>query len=70
MTEQQKSLLIELAAEMVRCQHMPSEFVEDWDIPKSTPMKTRRAIQASTSIARSQSVQWANRIRRIVDGVK
>ena len=68
MTKQQQSLLIELAAEMVRCDNMPTEFVEDWEIPKSTPVKTRRAIQASTAIAHAQCAQWGNRILRIVDG--
>lgn len=70
MDDKTKSLLITLAAEMVRGVNMPLEFVEDWNLPKSTPMKARREISAASQIASAQCRDWANRIRKIVDSAK
>ena len=64
--EQIKSELIKLAAEMVRCRCMPSEFIDDWQIPKSTPITTRRMIVRTTMAARDQSVEWGAKLARLV----
>lgn len=66
LSDDQKSRLIKLAAEMVRGEGMPSDFVEDWDLPKTTPMKTRRKIQKSSATALAQCHEWANRIMDVV----
>ena len=42
--------LIKLAAEMATRQGMPSEYVEDWPIPKSTPQKTLNEIERNMEI--------------------
>lgn len=38
MTDEQRSALIKIAGELVRCEHMPPYFVADWELPKSTPL--------------------------------
>ena len=68
MTDEQKSVLIKLAAEMVRGESMPHEFVEDWDLPKTTPARARKEIALSSSLAHWQCREWGNRIRKIIDG--
>lgn len=63
MTHEQKRKLFDLAAEMVRCEGMPSEFVDDWPKTVGAREKTRIGLKA-----REKSVSWAVRIRKIVEG--
>lgn len=67
MNEEQRSQLIKLAGEMVRSKGMPSPYVEDWDLPKSTPVKARRQIQEAARMANEQARLWAVALRDIVD---
>ena len=67
MNESQISQLIKLAGEMVLGKAMPSEFASDWDLPKSTPRRARRKIEASAAAAHYQCREWSRRIMKIVD---
>jgi len=69
MTESEKSKLIQLAAEMVHGKGMPPEFVVDWNLPKTTPITTRREIHRRTNEARNQCCGWSQRIMAIVNGM-
>jgi ribosomal protein S27AE len=64
-----KAELIKLAAEMAMCQCMPSTNIEDWDLPKTTPVAAKRKIEASACLAEDQCKSWAIRLRQIVDGM-
>jgi len=70
MSPEQRSALIKLAGEMVRCKDMPPYFVSDWDLPKTTPVKVRREINAVSKIAHDQCRDWAKRLVNIVDDMK
>lgn len=70
MTDEQKTLLIKLAGEMVLCKDMPPYFDSDWDLPKSTPQRARREIAAMSQIAHSQCLEWARRLKKIVDDME
>lgn len=67
MTENQISLLIKIAAEMVRGQDMPAEFVEDWKLPKATSQTTKQEIESAAKIARAQCREWAGKIMSVVN---
>ena len=64
--DERQSILIKLAAEIVRGEGMPPEWVGDWDIPKTTPRSARREIQRATLDAREQCRAWSRRIMDVV----
>tara|TARA_R110000868_G_scaffold368788_1_gene631923 strand:- start:337 stop:567 length:231 start_codon:yes stop_codon:yes gene_type:complete len=61
-TDEQKSDLLRLAAEMIRGDGMPFEFVDDWNLPESTTTKVRREIAFSSSRARRKAHAWGRRL--------
>jgi hypothetical protein len=61
--------LIQLAAEMVRCSGMPSEFNEDHKWYVSTPMAERRRILEQASQANEQCRIWALELRKVADAL-
>lgn len=68
MTESQRSLLLQLAAEMVHGKGMPPEWHGDWDnIGKTTPMKTRWEIDRKARESRTQCHDWSRRIMKILN---
>ena len=67
MTDEERSKLTKVAAEMVRGNGMPPYCFGDWDLPKSTPAKARREIDAVSQIAHAQCREWSKRIMEIVD---
>lgn len=67
MDESTKSLLISLAAEMVRGVDMPHEFDDYQALPKTTPKRTRLAINNMSRMAREKCRNWAIQIRTAVD---
>ena len=62
-----KAGLMGLAAEMATCKSMPSEYLEDWDLPISTPVKTLLEIERSSLKANIQCKDWAIALRRVID---
>lgn len=68
LTETQKSLLIQMASEMVLGKDMPAEFAGDWGLPKTTPKRAQLQIEASARIARLKCREWSKRIMAIVEG--
>ena len=65
-----KSELIRLAAEMARCQNMPSPITDDWDLPKTTPKTAFHKIEAAGCLAEDQCKAWAVRLRKIADSIQ
>jgi DNA-directed RNA polymerase subunit RPC12/RpoP len=65
--ERAKSLLVKVAAEMVRGEGMPSEFLEDWDLPKSTPASVRKAIVGQSLAAGNTAHGWARSLRTAIE---
>jgi len=59
-----------MAAEMVCGKGMPTEFVSDWDLPKTTPITAKREIEFQTTTARQQCRDWSRRLMEIVDADK
>jgi hypothetical protein len=59
--------LIKLAADMVTRQGFPSEFVEDWPIPKSTPQKTVNEIERNMEIIQKKMATWSYAVRQIAN---
>ena len=71
MTEGQRSLLLKIAAEMVRGDGMPPEWIGDWqNIGKATPMKTKREIEFAAKESRAQCREWSRRIMQILESTK
>ena len=69
MTESQRSLLLQLAAEMIHGKGMPPEWVGDWEnVGKGTPMKTKREMSKVGREANEQCRAWARRIKAVLDG--
>jgi len=66
-TEEQRSQLLKLAAEMVRCEGMPPYFAGDWDLPKTTPVTARRKISEKSQISHAQCKNWSRVIVSILD---
>ena len=62
MTDEQKTKLKKLAAEMAQCVGMPPLAVGDWDLPKTTPAKALREIAKASELADAQCRDWAKRI--------
>ena len=62
-----RTVLIQMAAEMVRGKNMPSEFIEDWDLPVATSRKTRRRITEQARASRGQCIEWSATLRRVYD---
>lgn len=62
-----RSALLKLAAEMVRCNGMPSPYIEDWNLAKTTPLRTMRQIRDAADKAEKQCKRWAVRLRAIID---
>jgi len=70
MTDEQRSALMKLAAEMVLCNNMPPEHSSDWLLPKTTPVTARREITAVSRVAHSQCKNWSKRLVKIIDEMK
>ena len=64
------SALIRLAAQMARKEGMPPVFIEDWQLPKTTPVKTQRMINEKSCKAHDQCGMWACELRIIADRAK
>lgn len=67
MTPNQRSALLALAAEMIRCQGLPPEFVIDWNLPETTPIKTRRIIHEYMQDTHRQAIRWAKRLVEVLN---
>lgn len=65
--ERAKSLLMKAAGEMVRGEGMPSEFLEDWKLPKATPKVVKQDIVTRSMNARSKAIWWAKRVREAIE---
>ena len=59
--------LLKLAGEMVAGVGMPSTFLEDWKLPKTTPRRACRQIRDAADKADEQCKRWAVRLRGIID---
>jgi hypothetical protein len=68
MTDEQKTKLKKLAAEMAQCVGMPPLAVGDWGLPKTTPAKALREIAKASELADAQCHDWSKRIMELVDG--
>ena len=62
--------LIELAAEMARGERLPSEFIEDYELPKSTPKGAMVEIEKTATRTRTQVCEWGLRIKAISRQIK
>lgn len=54
--------VLEIAAALLVGREMPSIYIEDWDISKTTPMKTRKEIVKAAEKCREQRRQWSIRL--------
>jgi hypothetical protein len=70
MTEEQRSELMTLAAQMALCQNMPPHCIGDWDMPGLKSQKVRREISRVSQASHDQCRIWSKRIMAIVDGGK
>lgn len=59
--------LVRLAAEMATRQGMPSEYAEDWPIPKSTPKKTLYEIERNMEIIQKKIADWSYTVRQLAN---
>ncbi|MGZ8954493.1 MAG: hypothetical protein ACXW0Q_07425 [Methylovulum sp.] len=60
-----RSKLIQLASEMALGLNMPSEFVEDWGFPKTTPVSAKRTAIRCAELANDQARSWAAKLNYI-----
>ena len=70
MTDEERSELKKLAAEMVLCRNMPPNYIGDWDMPSPKSRKACREITRVSEVANDQCKEWSKRIMAIVDGAK
>ena len=63
-----RSRLIKLAAEILTSG--PSEFLGDYDLPKTTPKGAKRVIFEVAKKSRSRHIRWARQVRKIADELK
>jgi len=68
--ESARSEIIKIAAEMLHHPALPSSFIEDWDLPKSTPLKTCRKIIDAADKVDEQCKRWAVRLRSVFDSLQ
>ena len=59
--------LYKISGEMVRGLDQPSEYIEDWTLPKSTPITAKREIENQCIKAHEKRVDWAIRIRQAIN---
>ena len=69
-TESARRDILKIAAELLHHPALPSTFIEDWSLPKSTPRKTCRKIIASADAVDEQCKRWAVRLRAVYDSLK
>ena len=67
MTEEQRSELMTLAAQMALCQNMPPHCIGDWDMPAPKSGKACREIARVSQAAHDQCRAWSRRIMALVD---
>jgi hypothetical protein len=67
MAQRDYAELINLAAEMARGKGMPSPYIDDYGLPKSTPVGAKCTMMEVANIAQDQSRDWAIRLRAIAD---
>ncbi len=70
MTEEQRSELMTLAAQMALCQNMPPHCLGDWDMPAPKSAKACREIARVSQASHDQCKAWSKRIVALVDGAK
>jgi hypothetical protein len=70
MTEEQRSELMAIAAQMALCQNMPPHCIGDWDIPAPKSAKACREIARVSQASHDQCKAWSKRIVALVDGAK
>ena len=63
-----RSNLIKLAARILL--HAPSTFIEDYDLPKTTPLAAKRAIIKLAGEQSEKQRRWAIELRQIADSLK
>ena len=61
--------LINIAAEMVRGQNMPSPYYDDHGFYSSTPKAERKRILAIAEKADQQAKDWAMRVKSIAERI-
>ena len=52
---------------MIRGLNQPSQYIEDWKLPKTTPKTTLREIEEQCGKGRIQLVEWIVEIRKIIE---
>lgn len=60
------SILIKIAAQMVRGDGLPSEHIEDWPVAGSTSRKLKRAIVTRVGESRTQAIRWSGEMMKVV----
>lgn len=60
-----QTLLIKIAAEMATGKGLPSSFIEDHKLPKTTPVKTVRIVEKEFDKMDYAVKDWAHRISQI-----
>jgi hypothetical protein len=65
-----RSELLKLAAACIRGDMMPPEFVDDWDLPRSTPIRARNEIKKHMAQTRLVANGWGRRLKQLADNLK
>lgn len=62
--------LLDVAAQLVRGEHLPPDQVSDWDLPKSFPRRSRAWIEEEMKRSRRSGIHLAKRLVSVVDEMK
>lgn len=64
--EQARSLLIKVAAEMFRGEGMPPQFLEDWELPKTTPVSVKKRLISKSNDAHRKAFAWGQSLKSVI----
>ncbi len=62
--------LLDVAAQLVRGEHLPPDQLTDWDIPKTLPRRSRAWIEEEMKRSRRSGIHLAKRLVGVVDELK
>ena len=67
--EMRKTLLV-VAAHLVRGDHLPPSEIDDWNLPKSFPRRSRAYIEEEMKRSRRSGIHLAKQLVKVADAMK
>ena len=65
-----ESALIDLAAQCLRGDNLPPEYVGDWGLPKKTSNSVFVIVQMNNTCCREAALEWGRKLKKLADEVR